>query len=101
MAERLGGSLKRIGPRDDGHDHAAGDERHNLFPGFPLHRGRPRDERESGHTSALPDEVGHIDAGFAPCGIADRNERSADRQRAETVTYKSAPKALDYNVHAP
>jgi hypothetical protein len=80
MAESLGGSLKPIRPRDEGHDRTAGDERHNLFPGFPLHGGRLRDKRESGHAGALPDEVGHIDAGFAPCGIADRNERATDRQ---------------------
>lgn len=31
MAERLGGSLKRIGLRDDWHNRAAGDGRDNLF----------------------------------------------------------------------
>ena len=42
IAERLSGSLKRVGLRNDWHDRAAGHERHNPFPGIPFHGGRLR-----------------------------------------------------------
>ena len=68
MAERLGGLLERIGPRDEGRDRTAGDERRNVFPGAPLHGGRQRGPFSAADADAVR-RVQHTKRSFANEGL--------------------------------
>jgi hypothetical protein len=56
------------------------------------------EQREAGHPRALPDQVCHINCGFPPGGIAQRDQDAAERKAAQRLTGHAPADALDDDI---
>src|SRR5580704_17550463 len=100
MAQGFARLAEGIDPLDDRLDGPADDQREDVPP-----RGGDRDrrlgeQREADHPRALPDQVRYIDRGFASCGVAQRDQDTAETKAAQRLTGHGPADALDNDIDA-
>src|ERR1700688_3316389 len=89
-----------IDPLDDRLDGSADYHWDDVPPRCGDRGRRLGEQREAGHPRALPDQIGHVDRGFASGGIAQRDQDTAEAKAAQRLTGHGPADALDNDIDA-
>src|SRR5258708_11352800 len=87
-----------IDPLDDRLDGSADHQWDDVPPRGGDRGRRLGEQREAGHPRAFPDQVCHIDGGFASGGIAQRDQDTAEAKAAQRLTGHGPADALDDDI---
>src|SRR5882762_5025470 len=101
MTQGFARLAEAIDPLDDRLDGSADHQWDDVPPRCGDRGRRLGEQREASHPRALPYQIGHVDRGFAPGGIAQRDQDASEAKASQRVTGHGPADALDDDIDAP